>query len=81
MGDNSDKKKKHGSLIFFMRNPYMKFQNISIYGSKVMLCTRKHEERTKNGQARSNMPPNFFKVGGIINIYRFHSKMTFMCQF
>ena len=49
----------------------MKFQNISIHGSKVMLYTRKHDERMNertNGQARSNMPPpTFFKVGGIIN--------------
>ena len=45
MGDNSDKKKNIGHL-FFMRNPYMKFQNISIHGSKVMLCTKKHDERT-----------------------------------
>ena len=42
----------------------MKFQNISIHGSKVMQCTRKCDKRT-NRQARSNMPPNFFKVGGI----------------
>ena len=38
MGDNSNKKKKYGSL-FFMRNAYMNFQNISIHGSKLMLCT------------------------------------------
>ena len=64
MGDNSYKKKIWVTF-FFMRNPYMKFQNISIHGSKVMLCTRKCDERT-NRQARSNMPPpNFFKVGGI----------------
>ena len=44
MGDNSDKKNT-GHLIF-MRYPYMKFQNISISGSKVMLCTKKHLERT-----------------------------------
>ena len=29
----------------------MIFQNISIHGSKVMLCTRKRDERT-NGEAR-----------------------------
>ena len=38
MGDNLDKK-KNMSPIFFMRNPYMNFQNISIHGSKLMLCT------------------------------------------
>ena len=62
----------------------MKFQNISIHGSKliyeiskhlhgskVMLCTRKCDELTNkrnermNRQASSNMPPTFFKVGGI----------------
>ena len=32
-------REKYWSPIFFMRNPYMKFQNISIYGSKLMLCT------------------------------------------
>ena len=31
------KNNKNGSPIFFMRNPYMKFQNISIDGSKVKL--------------------------------------------
>ena len=37
MGDNSDR--KNMGHLFFMRNPYMKFQNISIHGSKLMLCT------------------------------------------
>ena len=32
MGNNLDKKKNTGRL-FFMRSPYMKFQNISIHGS------------------------------------------------
>ena len=41
MGDNSDKKKKYGSAIILY--PYMKFQNISINGFKVMLCTRKQQ--------------------------------------
>ena len=44
MGDNLDKKK--WVTYFFMRNPYMKFQNISIPGSKVMLCTRKRDGQT-----------------------------------
>ena len=43
MGDKSDKK-KYSVTYFFMRNPYMKFQNISVHGSKVMLCTRKRDE-------------------------------------
>ena len=29
-----------------MRNPYKKFQNSSIHGSKVMLCIKKRDERT-----------------------------------
>ena len=45
MGDNSDKKKKkYTSPFFFKGNPYMKFQNISIPGSKVMLRTRKRNK-------------------------------------
>ena len=39
-GDNSNKKKKNVITFFSMRNPYMKFQNISIQGSKLMLCTK-----------------------------------------
>ena len=35
MGDNSDKKKIR-VIYFFMRNPYMKFQNTSMHCSKVM---------------------------------------------
>ena len=50
MEDNSDKK-KIGVTYFFMRNPYMKFQNISIQGSKDMLCTRKCDERTDKSEA------------------------------
>ena len=42
MGDNSDKKKITGHLVF-MRNPVMNFQNISIHGSKIMLCTWKQQ--------------------------------------
>ena len=33
MGDNSDKKKIRATF-FFVRNPYMKFQMISIHDSK-----------------------------------------------
>ena len=45
MGDISDKKKNTGHL-FFMRNPCMKFQNISIHDSKLM-----HKKATTlNGQ-------------------------------
>ena len=34
-GHNSEKKKKYGSFFFFMRNPYMKFQDTSIHRLKV----------------------------------------------
>ena len=40
-----------------MRNPYKKFQNSTIHGSKVMLCIKKRDERT------DEQP--FFEVGGI----------------
>ena len=42
MGDSSDKKKIQ-VIYFFMRNPYMKFQNISLHGSKLMLYTIKQQ--------------------------------------
>ena len=53
MGDNSDKEKIPVTY-FFMRNPYMKFQNISIHGSKVMLCTRKRDKRTNKPNEGTN---------------------------
>ena len=40
---------------FFIRNPYKKFQNSSMHGSKVMLCIKKRDERTDE-RPRSNMP-------------------------
>ena len=54
-----------------MRNPYMKFQNSSIHGFKVMLCIKKRDERTdgrKDGRTNNPeaiCPSNFFEVGGI----------------
>ena len=40
-------KKKHTQkkrvTYFYMGNPYMKFQNISIHSSKLMLCTWKQQ--------------------------------------
>ena len=56
-----------------MRNPYKKFQNSSIHGSKVMLCIKKRDERMEGWtDGRTNnpeaiCPSNFFEVGGIIN--------------
>ena len=52
---------------FFMRNPYKKFQNSSMHGSKVMLCIKKHDEWT-NGRTNAPeaiCPSNFYEVGGI----------------
>ena len=48
MGDNMDKKKIRFTN-FFMRNPYMKYQNISTHGSKLMLCKIK-QKMGKNGK-------------------------------
>ena len=42
MGDNLDKKKIRITY-FFMRNPYLKFQNISIHGSKLKLYIIKQQ--------------------------------------
>ena len=54
-----------------MKNPYMKFQNPSMYGLEVMLCIKKRNGRTDGRtHARTNVPEaicpsNFFEVGGI----------------
>ena len=40
-GHNLDEKKNVVSY-FFMRYPYIKFQNPSMHSSKVMLCIKKH---------------------------------------
>ena len=37
-GENSDKEKKTQVTYFFMSNPNLNVQNISIHGSKLMLC-------------------------------------------
>ena len=56
---------------FFMKNPYMKFQNPSMYGLEVMLCIKKRNRQTHGRtDARTNVPEaicpsNFFEVGGI----------------
>ena len=57
MGDNSDKKIR--VTYFFMRNPYMKFQNISIHDSKVMyapesVTNERTNERTNVTNERTN---------------------------
>ena len=53
----------------------MKFQNSSIHGFKVMLCIKKHDERTdgrmdgrtdrRTNNPEAICPSNFFEVGGI----------------
>ena len=59
MGDNSDKKKSMGHL-FFMRNPYMKFQNIIIHDSKHAIH---NNAITLNGQKKTITPTTFRLVG------------------
>ena len=46
----------------------MKFQNISIHGSKVMLCTRKHGERTNERTSQKQYVPHFFQSWGHKNV-------------
>ena len=49
---------------FFMRNPYEKFQNSSIHGSKVMLCIKKRDERTDRRTTKKQYaPPTSLKLG------------------
>ena len=58
-----------------MRNPYKKFQNGSIHGSKVMLCIKKRNAQTDGwtNNPEAICPANFFEVGGI--------KKLEMCQY
>ena len=45
---------------FFMRNPYKKFQNSSMQGSKVMLCIKKSDERTDGRtEGRTNIQKQY----------------------
>ena len=54
-----------------MRNPYKKFQNSSMHGSKVMVCIQKRDKRMDgrmNGLTNAPeaiCPSNYFQVGGI----------------
>ena len=62
-GHNSEKKKIRVIFFFFMRNPYMKFQDTSIRRLKVkkkVVRTHGHTDKPK-----AICPTNFFKVGGI----------------
>ena len=55
MRDNSEKKKNTG-LLFFMRNPYMKFQDSSFNGLKVAVDTKSvtHIHVRKQKEERSS---------------------------
>ena len=48
----------------FMRNPYMKFQNISIHGSKLMLCTKMQQTAKKiaKGHNSNKISLNWLKI-------------------
>ena len=64
MGDNSDKKKNMGHLFFHEESIY-EIPNISINGSKVMLCTRKRDKRMNKQTEKPEAicPPTFSKLG------------------
>ena len=65
MGDNLDKKKIRVTY-FFMRNPYMNFQNISIYGFKVIFYTQKSNNikwpKIAKGHNSNKISLNWFKI-------------------
>ena len=66
-GHNSEKKKKTRVILFFMRNPYMKFQDTSIHRlnvKKKVVRTQGHTETRTHGQAQSNMPYQLFQSSG-----------------
>ena len=58
-GGITQKRKKNTGHLFFMRNPYMKFQETSIHRLKV----KKKVVRT-HGHAQSNMPYQLFQSWG-----------------
>ena len=63
IGDDWDKKKIRITY-FFMRNQNMKFQNISIHGSKLMLYTIHNKATTLNGpKLRRAITPTFHSIG------------------
>ena len=59
MGDNSDKKTIRVTY-FFMRNPYMKCQNISIHDSKHMLWPKIAKDHNSN-----NISFNWLKIQSV----------------
>ena len=73
-GHNPDGKKTR-VCYFFMKNPYMKFQNSSMHGSEVMLCIKKRNGRLHgrtdgrtdarmHKRPRSNMPLQLLRSWG-----------------
>ena len=53
-----------------MRNPYMKFQNSSIHGFKVMLCIKKRDERTDGRTTQKQYaPPTSLKLGALLSTF------------
>ena len=62
-GGITQKRKKIWFIFFFMRNPYMKFQDTSIHRLKVKKKVQTHGHMDK---PKAICPTNFFKVGGII---------------
>ena len=68
-GDNSERghnseKKKIRVIFFFMRNPFMKFQDTSIHRLKVKKKWCGHTDTRTHGQAQSNMPYQLFQSWG-----------------
>ena len=50
----------------------MKFQDSSFNGLKVTVGTKSVTHAPTHARSKSNMPINFFKVGGIINYIYLH---------
>ena len=66
-GGITQKRKKIRVIFFFMRNPYMKFQDTSIHRLKVKKKWCRHTDTRKHGHTdkpKAICPTNFFKVGG-----------------
>ena len=64
MGDNSMEKKKKTGQLFYIKNPYVKFQDSIFNGSKVTVGIKDRDgrkERRTHGQAKNNMPLQLFQ--------------------
>ena len=69
MGDNSDKKKKRGHLLFHEES-ICESKNISVHGSKNMLCTRKRDKQTNEYNKATRL--NGQKLQRAITLTTFH---------